>query len=138
MPRPCSTSSDVSVFYWSLLFLRPYRTRVCSIVALALVEIGLAALAPWPLKAVVDNVLGGLPLPAWLGSILGPIVGGSATMLLVVVVLTGLVLQVGHEVVRMFHTQLEVDTGQRIVYTLRERLLAHMQALPLRHHLLAK
>ena len=46
---------------WTLSFLRPYRARVAAIVALSLLEIGLAALAPWPLKAVVDNVLGGHP-----------------------------------------------------------------------------
>jgi hypothetical protein len=34
------------------------------------------------------------------------------------------------------HTQLQVDMGQRLVYDLRARLLAHLQALPLRHHVL--
>src|SRR5207244_3328331 len=32
----------------------------------------------------------------------------------------------------------QVDMGQRIVYDLRSRLLAHLQALPLRHHVLAR
>ena len=49
----------MSLAGWTLSFLRPYRARVAAIVALSLLEIGLAALAPWPLKAVVDNVLGG-------------------------------------------------------------------------------
>ena len=30
---------------------------------------------------------------------------------------------------------MQVDTGQRIVYALRARLLAHLQALGLRHHI---
>ena len=38
----------------------------------------------------------------------------------------------------MMHTQIQVDTGQRIVYDLRATLLAHLQALPLRHHVTAK
>lgn len=138
MNREKYDDSQPRVFSWGVSFLRDYRTRVAGIAALALLEIGLAALAPWPLKAVVDNVLGGRALPVWLDAVLRPIVGGSTTTLLVVIVLTGLVLQIGHEVARMFLTQLEVDTGQRIVYTLRERLLAHMQALPLRHHLLGR
>ncbi len=33
---------------------------------------------------------------------------------------------------------MQVDTGQRIVYDLRAKLLAHLQNLPLRHHVLAK
>lgn len=123
---------------WCLSFLRDYKARVAGIAALATIEIGLAALAPWPLKAVVDNVLGGQALPGWLDALVRPLAGSSPGALLAVIVVTGLVLQLGHEIVRMFHTQLQVDTGQRIVYTLRERLLAHMQALPLRHHVLTR
>jgi ATP-binding cassette, subfamily B, bacterial len=128
----------MSVFSWSLSFLRGYKGRVAGIAVLAILEIGLAALAPWPLKAVVDNVLGGQALPVWLDTVVRPLTGSSTATLLVVIVLAGLLLQLGHEVVRMFHTQLQVDTGQRVVYTLRERLLAHMQALPLRHHVLSR
>jgi ATP-binding cassette subfamily B protein/subfamily B ATP-binding cassette protein MsbA len=48
----------------------------------------------------------------------------------------GLLIQVAGEVVRMIHTQMQVHVAQRVVYTLRGDLLAHLQALPLRHHLL--
>ena len=34
----------------------------------------------------------------------------------------------------MIHTQIMVDTGQRMVFDLRARLFAHLQALDLRHH----
>ena len=51
----------MSEFAWALSFLRPYRGRSLVIVALALTEIGLAAMAPWPMKAIVDNVFGGRP-----------------------------------------------------------------------------
>jgi ATP-binding cassette subfamily B protein/subfamily B ATP-binding cassette protein MsbA len=59
-------------------------------------------------------------------------------LLLVVIVVAGLVIQVAGEVAAMFHTQLQVDAGQRIVYDLRARLLSHLQALPLRHHVTSK
>ena len=36
----------------------------------------------------------------------------------------------------MIHTQMQVKVAQRVVYTLRSKLLAHLQALPLRHHVL--
>ncbi|MEO2196224.1 MAG: hypothetical protein ABGY72_09050, partial [bacterium] len=103
--------------------------------ALTLLEIGLAALAPWPLKLVVDTVLGDTPLPASMASRLPASVVASAAALLVLIVLTGLLIQLGAEVTRMLHTQLQVQMGQRIVYHLRETLLEHLQALPLRHHL---
>ena len=123
---------------WTLSFLRPYRARVAFIVALSLLEIGLAALAPWPLKAVVDNVLGGHPLPASVAAPAAALSGGSAVGLLVVIVVAGLLLQIASELVLMAHTQIQVSTAQRIVYDLRRSLLSHLQALSLRHHVAAR
>ena len=126
----------MTVVSWTLGFLRPYRGRAAAILALSILEIGLAALAPWPLKVIVDYVLGGLALPAPLAAITPAAVAGSAVAFLVMVVLAGLLVQVANEVVRMIHTQMQVQVAQRVVYTLRAKLLAHLQALPLRHHVL--
>ncbi|MEZ5285699.1 MAG: ABC transporter ATP-binding protein [Vicinamibacterales bacterium] len=124
----------MSALSWSLSLLRPYRGRMVVIVLLALVEVGLAALAPWPLKALVDNVFGRQPFPGLLGSAADALTGGRPALLLAFVALAGFGLQLAHELVRAAHTQLQVDTGQRVVYALRDRLLAHLQALPMRHH----
>ncbi len=126
----------MNVVSWTLGFLRPYRGKAVAILALSILEIGLAVLAPWPLKVIVDYVLGGLRLPASLAAITPAAIAGSAVALLVVVVLAGLLIQVANEVVRMIHTQMQVKVAQRVVYTLRAKLLAHLQALPLRHHVL--
>jgi len=128
----------VSVIGWTLSFLRPYRTRVTAIALLSLLEIGLAALAPWPLKVVVDHVLGELPLSAPLQAIVTTLGIGRPFVLLIVVVLAGVLLQLAGELARMVQTQLQVDTGQRLVYGLRATLLSHLQDLPLRHHLHAR
>jgi len=126
----------LNVVTWTLGFLRPYRRPAAAILALSIVEVGLAALAPWPLKVIVDYVLSGLPLPEGLAAITPAAIAGSAVALLIVVVLAGLFIQVVSEVIRMIHTQMQVQVAQRVVYTLREELLAHLQALPLRHHVL--
>ncbi len=123
---------------WTLSFLRPHRGRALVIVVLTVLEIGLAALAPWPLKIVVDTVLGAAPLPTPLTVLLPAGVATSAAAMLVVIVVAGLLIQLGGELVRMIHTQLQVQMGQRVVYALRGTLLAHLQALPLRHHILAR
>jgi ABC-type multidrug transport system fused ATPase/permease subunit len=125
-------------FVWALSFLRPYRGRSFLIVLLAVTEIGLAALAPWPMKAIVDNVFGGRPFPGALGTLITALTGGSQAGLLVLVALAGLALQITHELVRAWHTQVGVGTAQRIVYTLRKQLIAHLQSLPLRHHKLGR
>jgi ABC-type multidrug transport system fused ATPase/permease subunit len=109
-----------------------------AIALLSAIEVGLGSLAPWPLKAVVDNVLGGRPLPAPLAAVVAPLTGSNVIALLVLVVVAGLALQMANELVLMIHTQIQVRTAQRIVYDLRERLLAHIQGLTLRHHIQAK
>jgi len=128
----------VTLIAWTLLFLRPYRARVIAIGLLGILEVSLSTLAPWPLKAVVDNVLAGHSLPAPLASFVNAVVGDSRVGLLVLVVVAGLLLQLVTEVVRMFDTQIQVTTGQTVAYDLRARLLSHLQALGLRHHILGK
>ena len=126
------------MFAWSLAHLKPYRGRVVAAALLSLLEIGLAALGPWPLKLVVDNVLGTHPLPALVARALGPLAELGVVTLLVTIVVAGMLVQVLTELVRVAHTQLQVEMGQRVVYDLRARLLAHLQALPLEHHIRAR
>ena len=120
---------------WTLSFLRNYRGRAIAITTLATVEILFGVLAPWPLKIIVDNVLSGHPLPGPLEIFVQSLIGSSAIALLVLVAATGLFLQLAGEISLMFHTQLQVNMGQRIVYDLRARLLKQLQALPLGHHI---
>ena len=126
----------MSLVRWTLGFLRPYRRQTVTIVTLSIAEVGLAALAPWPLKVIVDYVLSGLALPEALAAVTPSAVAGSAVALLLVVALVGLLIQVATEVVRAVHTQMQVQVAQRVVYTLRAKLLEHLQALPLQHHML--
>lgn len=119
---------------WALSFLGPYRGRAVVLVGLLFGEVALGALEPWPLKIVVDYVLGQQPLPEGVGPWVSRILGSNLVVLLVASVLAGVVLQVAKEVVSAFGTQVQVDTGQRMVYDLRYRLFQHLQALGLNHH----
>jgi hypothetical protein len=100
----------MSLAAWTWSCLRPYRGRVVMLGGIALVNITLGLLAPWPLKFVVDNVLGGQPLPGPLARLGTAIAGNSQAGLLVMVVVGGLLLQVLTQVVSMTNTQLQVDT----------------------------
>ena len=112
----------------------PYRWRLALLAVVSVIEVAVGALTPWPMKVVVDNVLVGHPLPHWARAIVDPIGGSSAVGLLAIVLVAGLVLQVASQVISMWHTQIQVDTGQRMVYDLRATLFAHLQALNMRHH----
>jgi ATP-binding cassette, subfamily B, bacterial len=129
-----------SLLAWSLSFLRPYRTRVALLAVLLLSEIGLGTLQPWPLAIVIDYVLtplnlGGKAFPARLQPIVEALTRHSTVVLLVAIVVAGVVLQVVNQLVSAYGTQVQVDTGQRMVYDLRGRLFEHLTALGLHHHI---
>ena len=128
----------MSLAAWTWSCLRPYRGRVAILTTIATINVALGVLAPWPLKLVVDNVLEGRPLPGALDGIGLALAGNSRAALLVLVVCGGLLLQVLTQTLSMINVQVQVDTGQRLVYALRARLLAHLQALGLRHHIVTR
>jgi ATP-binding cassette, subfamily B, bacterial len=130
-PAPGDTAP---LLQWTLSFMRPYRRRVIAVGLLMLLQVGLGALEPWPLKIVVDYVLGQHDLPEPLKGWAFAITGGTATALLILFVAAGVVLQLIHQVASAVGVRLQTDTGQRMVYDLRYRLLAHLQALGLHHH----
>jgi ATP-binding cassette subfamily B protein/subfamily B ATP-binding cassette protein MsbA len=129
-----------STLLWILRYLRPYRARVTALASLSVCEVTLRVLSPWPMKAVVDHVIGAAPMPAWLAGGLTPLttvfgfVSGPRQRLLVSVVVAGLLLQVAHQAVMMVHSRLSAATGHQMVRDLRERLFGHLQALSLAHH----
>jgi ATP-binding cassette subfamily B protein/subfamily B ATP-binding cassette protein MsbA len=125
---------------WTLSFLRPYQNRVGLLIVLLLSEIGLGALQPWPLAIAVDYVLtpasaGGKTFPAWLLPWISGLMSNNRFLLLVAVVIAGVVLQLVNQLVSAYGTQVQVDTGQRMVYDLRRRLFDHLTALGLQHHI---
>jgi ATP-binding cassette, subfamily B, bacterial len=120
---------------WTLSFLRPYRNQVALLSVLLLSEIGLGALQPWPLKVVIDYVLVRHPMPEPFAHWLAAFHGGNPIYLLVLLVIAGVTLQVVNQFVSAYGTQVQVDTGQRMVYDLRYKLFEHLQALGLHHHI---
>ncbi len=46
--------------------LRPYRGRLLIVLASMLVQTAMSIAAPWPLKIVLDHVVGSHQAPGWL------------------------------------------------------------------------
>ena len=128
-------SDDRSLLQWTLSFLKPYRGRVMLLAVFLMIEVVLGALQPWPIKVVIDYVLVQNPIPEPFRTWLEVIHAGNRTVLLVTLVIAGIVLQVTKEIVTACSTQVQVETGQRVVYSLRYRLLQHLQSLGMYHHI---
>ena len=120
---------------WMLSFLRPHRGRVWLLAFLLLTEIALGALQPWPFAIAIDYVLGGKLFGPRLQSFVDGFTHGHKYELLIIVVIAGILLQVINQLVSAYGTQVQVDTGQRMVYDLRYKLFNHLQALGLHHHI---
>lgn len=120
---------------WTLSFMRPYRGRVAGVGFLMLLQVALGALEPWPLKIVIDYVLGQHDLPEPLKGWAVGLTGGGTVPLLVLFVFSGVALQLIHQVASAVGVRLQTDTGQRMVYDLRYKLLEHLQSLGLYHHI---
>jgi len=130
--RPPPTESLLS---WTFRFLRPHRGRVVLIVILLAVQIALGALQPWPLKIVIDYILDANPLPEPLNHWTVALVGTRTIALLVLFVGLGAALEIINQFVTAWATQVQVTTGQQMVYALRYRLFAHLESLGLHHHI---
>ena len=129
------------ILLWIWRYLGPYRGRVAALVTLSSLEVLLRILTPWPMKAVIDHVIGAAPLPAAVATLLRPfaapvasVLAGERERLLVTVVAAGLAIQLLHQCVMMFHSRLTAGTGHRMVRDLRERVFAHLQAMTLAQH----
>ncbi len=120
---------------WVLSFLAPHRRQVVLLAVLLLLEIALGALQPWPIAIAIDHVLGTAVFPAPVQSAIDAVTHGNRLVFLVGVVVAGIVLQLVNQFVSAYGTQVQIDTGQRMVYELRYRLFNHLQALGLHHHI---
>ncbi|HTD50370.1 MAG TPA: ABC transporter transmembrane domain-containing protein, partial [Acidimicrobiia bacterium] len=132
-----TTTRQKPLLLWTLEFLGPYRKKVALLAVLLASEIGLGALQPWPLAVVINYVFehDKHPIPEPLRPFVTTITGGNLVTLLVLFVIAGVLLQVTNQFVSAYGTQVQVDTGQRMVYDLRYRLFEHLQALGLQHHI---
>jgi ATP-binding cassette subfamily B protein/subfamily B ATP-binding cassette protein MsbA len=132
---PQQAQAQQPLLPWTLSFLRPYKVRVVLLVILLVSEIGLGALQPWPLAIVIDYLTNGFKaFPDWAEPTLAAFTTNPVIWLLMVVA-AGVALQVVNQFVSAYGTQIQVDTGQRMVYDLRYRLFEHLTALGLHHHI---
>ena len=119
--------------------LLPYAWRrrgAAAVVAAAmLTTVGLAALTPWPMKVIVDNVLNDKPLPPWLADVFHSLPGdatreallwwttGATAIVFLLAWAAGLAL-----------AWAGVRFGERMAYDVAGDLFAHLQRLSLRYH----
>jgi ATP-binding cassette, subfamily B, bacterial len=111
-------------------FVRPYRWVLLSATVLTGFAVVVELAAPWPLKVVIDNAIGGKPLPSWL-SIFD---GLSPSALTAVAALVGVALVAASGFVGYAITYRMGATTEQIGSDIRSEAFSRLQTLSLRFH----
>src|SRR5215212_3073001 len=114
--------------------------RIAVSVFLLLCAAGVALLQPWPLKIVIDSVLGDHPPPQGISAVaraisdLFSLSTNDQTSLLAVLCLSVLAIQITVGLFNVTSTYVLVSIGLRMVFSLRCRLFNQLQQLSLAFH----
>jgi subfamily B ATP-binding cassette protein MsbA len=114
--------------------IRPYRGWLAIVFMAMLVETAMSLAAPWPLKVVIDSVVGGHPLPEWLGW-LRDFSWGEKTTGLALAAGLGVVLFASIGAVASYIDNYYTESvGQWVANDLRLRVYHHLERLSLAYY----
>jgi ABC-type multidrug transport system fused ATPase/permease subunit len=115
--------------------IRPYRRTLVVIFLAMLVETVMSLAAPWPLKIILDNVIGNHKLAPWLHRLIGPMLENGSRLhvafLAAMVFILVAVLQSIASYIDNYYTE---NVGQWVAHDLRMRMYEHLQRLSLSYY----
>ncbi len=117
--------------------LRPYRGTLVIILLAMLVETLMSLAGPWPLKIILDNVVGSHHLPKWLDDFVVSVSGGlgpGKMRIAAVAALTAVVIAVIGSLASYIDNYYTESVGQWVAHDLRMRTYHHLQRLSLAYY----
>src|SRR5450432_4244909 len=117
-----------------LELIKPYKKWLIVIFAAMLLETGMSLLGPWPLKIIIDNVVGHHALPHWLewikdmpwGDSKMAIAAGAAFGLVLIALIGGIATYIDN-----YYTE---SVAQYVANDLRQKVYHHLQRLSLSYY----
>ncbi len=91
-------------------------------------------LEPWPLKVVIDYVLGSKKMPLWLSNLVTTTVGSKKMSVLYFAALTVVVIALVGAISSYLEKYLTTSVGQWVMHDLRRSVYHHVQRLSLSFH----
>lgn len=111
-----------------LPYVQPYRWLAAWALLQVFLIVGFELLKPWPLQMVIDNVLGGKPLP------IAALASAPPSFVLLLACCGLVVIHLGAGALTLLHNYTTIRVGQNMVNDLRGALYAHLQRLSLAFH----
>ena len=135
--NPKATARQGSVRLLRLIrsLVRPYRGTLIVILLAMLVQTAMSVAGPWPLKIILDNVVGTHKLSPWLDDLLRPILsGGSKMQIAAAAAIAAVLIAVLGAVASYVANYYTTSVGQWVANDLRVRTYHHLQQLSLRYY----
>ncbi len=115
--------------------VRPYRGTLFVILIAMLVQTAMSVAGPWPLKIILDNVVGSHKLSPWLDNLLKPILsGGSKMQIAAAAAIAAVVIAVLGAIASYVANYYTTSVGQWVANDLRIRTYHHLQQLSLSYY----
>ena len=121
-------------YFWRVLrYLRPYWKLAFGSVIITIASVAASLLTPWPLKILVDNVLGSQPVPPILAR---PLVrrGSDRTALLAVVIVGGLFVTLMVNLLDVLENYVNTKINLSMGLDFRGDMFQHAQRLSMSYH----
>lgn len=114
--------------------LRPYRGWLTIILLATAVETAASLAAPWPLKIVLDNVIGGRAPPGWLWHFASRLPGESAIRIAAVAAIATVMIAALGALASYVDNYFTESVGQWVANDLRVCVYDHLEHLPLAYY----
>ena len=115
--------------------IRPYRGTLVGIFLAMLVETVMSLATPWPLKIILDNVVGDHRMAPWLHRLIGPLLeSGSRLHVAALAALAFVVISLLGAVASYIDNYYTESVGQWVAHDLRMRMYEHLQRLSLGYY----
>jgi len=115
--------------------VRPYRGTLLIILLAMLVETAMSLATPWPLKIILDNVVGNHKMSPWLADVLHPWMDGRHQMhIAALAAIAFVVIAVLGAIATYIDNYYTESVGQYVAHDLRMRTFHHLQRLSLGYY----
>jgi subfamily B ATP-binding cassette protein MsbA len=115
--------------------IRPYHRTLIVIFLFMVVETAMSLATPWPLKIILDSVVGGHRLAPWMYRLIGPMLeGGSKVHIAILAAIAFVLIAVLDAIASYIDNYYTESVGQWVAHDLRMRTYHHLQRLSLGYY----